>query len=130
MAIKEWSTGSYDLVCRKLAALKAGILCHICSNCTNVGKVLESFRAERMSRISIDVSDLEHKKLKAMAALRGQSIKDYVLERALGGDEAETSALKELEQLLDARIRAAQAGAVSRRTVSEVFTEVVRKKAR
>ena len=40
------------------------------------------------------------------------------------------AALKELEQLLDARIRAAQAGAVSRRTVSEVFTEVVRKKAR
>lgn len=36
-----------------------------------------------MGRISIDVTDDEHKKLKAMAALRGKSIKDYVLERTL-----------------------------------------------
>ena len=32
-----------------------------------------------MSRISIDVTDSEHKKLKALAALKGRSIKDYVL---------------------------------------------------
>jgi hypothetical protein len=96
-----------------------------------VGAVLNSFEAEKnMSRISIDVSDQEHKKLKALAALRGQSIKDFVLERALGGDEAETAALKELEELLDDRIRAAQAGAVSRRTVSEVFAEAARKKSK
>ncbi len=102
---------------------------HICPYCTNVGAVLNSFKAaQNMSRISIDVSDQEHKKLKALAALRGQSIKDFVLERALGGDEAETTALKELEELLDNRIRAAQAGAISRRTVSEVFAEASRKK--
>ena len=83
-----------------------------------------------MSRISIDVTDDEHKKLKALAALRGQSIKDFVLERALGGDESETAALQELEKLLDGRIRAAQAGAVSRRTVSEVFAEAARKKSK
>jgi hypothetical protein len=41
-----------------------------------------------MSRISIDVTASEHKKLKAMAALRGKSIKDYVLERTLGTGEA------------------------------------------
>ncbi len=83
-----------------------------------------------MSRISIDVTDDEHKKLKAMAALRGQSIKDYVLERTLGAGEADNAALRELEQLLDDRIRAAQAGAITRRTASEVFAEVIRKKAR
>jgi hypothetical protein len=82
-----------------------------------------------MSRISIDVTDNEHKKLKAMAALRGKSIRDYVLERTLGGDEAESAALEELEKLLDGRIKAAQAGAVSRRTASEIFAEA-RKKAR
>jgi uncharacterized protein (DUF1778 family) len=32
-----------------------------------------------MSRISIDVTPEEHQKLKAMAALKGKSIKDYVL---------------------------------------------------
>jgi uncharacterized protein (DUF1778 family) len=72
-----------------------------------------------MSRISIDVTEDEHKKLKAMAALSGKSIKDYVLERTLGAEE--DYALIELEKLLDRRIQAAQAGAVSRRTASEVF---------
>lgn len=102
----------------------------MCSYCTNVGLTVNSFKAaETMSRISIDVSEQEHKKLKALAALRGQTIKDFVLERALG-DEAETAALKELEGLLDGRIRAAQAGAVSRRTASEVFADAARKKAK
>jgi len=96
-----------------------------------VGAVLSFFEVEDgMSRISIDVSDKEHKQLKALAALRGQSIKDFVLERALGPGESESAALKELEELLDFRIRAAKAGAVSRRTASEVFAEVARKKAK
>ena len=81
-----------------------------------------------MSRISIDVTDDEHKKLKAMAALRGQSIKDYVLERTLEADEADNDALVELEKLLDSRIKAAQAGAVSPKTASEVFAEATRKR--
>ena len=36
-----------------------------------------------MPRLSIDISAHEHQQLKAMAALKGQSIKDYVLSRAL-----------------------------------------------
>ena len=83
-----------------------------------------------MSRISIDVTDDEHKKLKAMAALRGKSIKEYVLERTLRAGGTETAALQELEELLDNRIRAAQAGAISRRTPSEIFAEAARKRAR
>jgi uncharacterized protein (DUF1778 family) len=78
--------------------------------------------------MSIDVTEDEHKKLKAMAALRGQSIKDYVLERTLEADEADKDALLELEQLLDRRIKAAQAGAVSCKTASEVFAEATRKR--
>jgi hypothetical protein len=96
-----------------------------------VGTVLNSFENEDdMSRISIDVSDQEHKKLKVLAALRGQSIKNFVLERALGTGESENAALEELEELLDSRIRAAQAGAISRRTASQVFAEAVHKKAK
>ena len=83
---------------------------------------------EFMSRISIDVTEDEHKKLKAMAALRGQSIKDYVLERTLEAGEPDNDALVELEKLLDSRIRAAQAGAVSRKTASEVFAQAAKKK--
>jgi hypothetical protein len=81
-----------------------------------------------MRRISIDVAFEEHKKLKAMAALRGMSIKDYVIERTLGanGDKSEAAALKELEALLDERIRSAQNGSVNRRTVGEIFRNAYR----
>jgi len=76
-----------------------------------------------MSRVSIDVTSEEHQKLKAMAALQGKSIKDYVIERTLGADQdpSEAAALKELEALLDERIGSAENGAVSRRTVGEIF---------
>ena len=72
-----------------------------------------------MSRISIDVTPEEHQKLKAMAALTGKSIKDYDIKRTLGaeGDPHETTALKELETLLDERIRSAESGVVNGRTV-------------
>ena len=81
-----------------------------------------------MSRISIDVSPDEHQKLKAMAALQGKSIKDYVIERTLGpaGDHDQEAALAALESLLDARIRSAKKGAVSQRTVGAIFKDAYR----
>ena len=36
-----------------------------------------------MPRLSIDITPEEHQKLKAIAALKGESIKDYVLKRTL-----------------------------------------------
>jgi hypothetical protein len=81
-----------------------------------------------MSRISIDVTPEEHKKLKAMAALKGKSIKDYVIDRTLGaeGDREQELALAALESLLDARIRGAKNGAVSRRSVGAIFKDAYR----
>jgi hypothetical protein len=81
-----------------------------------------------MNRISIDVTSEEHQKLKAMAALQGKSIKDYVIERTLGADKdpSEAAALEELEALLDERIRSAENGAVSRRTVGKIFRNAYR----
>ncbi len=81
-----------------------------------------------MSRISIDVTPDEHQKLKALAALQGKSIKDYVIERTLGATEdSDQETLVALESFLDARIRGAKNGSVSRRTAREVFEEVCRK---
>ena len=79
-----------------------------------------------MSRISIDVTQEEHQKLKALAALQGQSIKDYVLDRTLAAakDTAEEKAVRKLESVLDERIRKAEVGKVSNRTVEEIFDEV------
>lgn len=58
-----------------------------------------------MSRISIDVSPEEHRKLKAIAALKGKTMKDYLLEGKIDlGRDAPQDALAELEALLDERI--------------------------
>lgn len=73
-----------------------------------------------MSRISIDVTPEQHKRLKALAALRGKSIKEFVLERTLGQPDA-SSDLAELEALLDRRIAEAQAAGPNARTVGDVF---------
>lgn len=78
-----------------------------------------------MSRISIDVTEDEHKRLKALAALKGVSLKDYLLESALphGADE---ETLAELEAFLDERLRRANAGEISKRTVGEIFAQAYR----
>ena len=78
-----------------------------------------------MSRISIDVSAEDHQKLKALAALQGKSIKDYVLERALGSPEqCEMQALYELESFLNERIHRAEQKGVSAQSIDDVFQSV------
>ena len=72
-----------------------------------------------MSRISIDVTEDQHKKLKAMAALRGQSIKDFVIKQTLGEDSEVDGALLELEDLLDQRIQATRAGSARHQTENQ-----------
>lgn len=73
-----------------------------------------------MSRISIDVTDAEHAKLKALAALKGLSIKEFVLVSTLGKDRAGDD-LAALESLLDQRMARTKSVGVSRRTVGEIF---------
>ena len=81
-----------------------------------------------MSRISIDISDEEHRKLKAMAALKGQSLKDFLLKRSLGEESQtdEDAALVELVSLLDARVQRAGKEGVSTRSVGEIFRQARR----
>ena len=75
-----------------------------------------------MGRISIDVTPDQHRKLKALAALRGQSMKDLVLECTLGGGQVDP-ALAQLERLLDDRLQRVAEGATSAKTVEEIFRE-------
>jgi len=75
------------------------------------------------SRISIDVTPGQHKRLKAMAALAGKSIKDYVLERTLLQSD-EDLALQELESLLAPRIESARSGRLLDESVESIFSEV------
>ncbi|MEO0851903.1 MAG: antitoxin [Cyanobacteria bacterium J06648_11] len=79
-----------------------------------------------MSRISIDVTPEQHQRLKAIAALQGQTIKDFVLARTLGAlepDSEEETALAELERLLEQRIANARENGPGSRSVDEIFGE-------
>ena len=71
-----------------------------------------------MPRLSIDITPEEHQKLKAIAALKGQTIKDFVLDRTLGAlpqleQMSEEDALRALSDHLQPRIAEAERGRVS-----------------
>ena len=80
-----------------------------------------------MSRISIEVTAEEHQRLKAFAALHGQTIKEYILDRslppALGEGLTEEEALHELEKFLLPRIEAALGGEVSSKDFDDIIAE-------
>lgn len=76
-----------------------------------------------MSRITIDVTSDQHKRLKAIAALSGQSLKDYVLEKTLPLEEDEQAAMDELLEYLKPRIAQARRGEVVNQSVEEIFQE-------
>lgn len=78
-----------------------------------------------MKRITIEVTEQQQQRLKAMAALQGKSIKDFVLANTIG-DADEAAALEELEELLEKRLANARAGGVSSRSVGEIFEAAFR----
>jgi len=83
-----------------------------------------------MKRISIEVTEQESQRLKAMAALQGKSIKEFVLSRTIGeANDEEELALRELEELLDRRLQRAETEGYSTRTVEDIFQEAIDKAA-
>ena len=81
-----------------------------------------------MPRLSIDITPEEHQKLKAIAALKGQSIKDYVLNRTLGDapalhDMDEDEAVSALAEYLRPRIEQARRGELSTKSMAEIRRE-------
>ena len=81
------------------------------------------------NRLSIEVTPEHHQRLKAIAALSGKTIKDYILERVLPSLPetdalSEAEALHQLEILLKPRIAAAERGEVLAKSVEQIFAEV------
>lgn len=79
-------------------------------------------------RLSIEVTTEQHQRLKAVSALRGQSIKDYVLERVFQSlpetdTNATAEALRQLEAFLQPRLDSAKQGQFSDKSVLEIFEE-------
>lgn len=83
-----------------------------------------------MSRLSIDLTPEQHQKIKALAAMQGKSIKEYVLNQILPTSSDEEMALHELEALLDERVKLAKTGKISQKSVKEIFQEVCSENAR
>ena len=82
-----------------------------------------------MHRLSIEMTPEQHQRLKAVAALHGQSIREYVLERVLPPmpdihSLSEAEALHQLEMLLQPRIEAAERGETVTKSVKQIFEEV------
>ena len=78
-----------------------------------------------MPRLSIDLSPQERRQLETMAALKGQSIKNYVLSRALvdmpdPATMTDEEALQALKQLSAPRLAEAEAGDVVTATADDI----------
>ena len=81
-----------------------------------------------MPRLSIDITPEEHQKLKAIAALKGQSIKEFVLKRTLGDAPtldamSEEEAFSALAEFLKPRIDRARRGELSTKSVADIRRE-------
>ena len=79
-----------------------------------------------MTRLSIDGTPEQHQRLKAIAALYGQTLKDYILERTLPRlpqieSLSEEEALQRLETFLRPRVAEAERGEVVESSVEQMF---------
>ena len=78
-----------------------------------------------MSRLTIEITDQQHKNIKALAAMEGKSIKEYAMQRLLPLTADEEKAMQELEEFLTPRIEAAERGEVVSTSVMAIFEETL-----
>ena len=91
-----------------------------------------------MSRLSIEITGQQHQQIKALAALKGVSIKEYILEATLPAKreksleeeletEDEKAAFVELMELLKPRIEAAERGEFSTRSFDDILADALKR---
>lgn len=80
-----------------------------------------------MSRLTIDITDQQHKNLKALAALQGKTIKQYALERLFPESPENEDAWQELKALLSSRIHDGLFGKVSTQSITSILDEELAK---
>ncbi len=79
-----------------------------------------------MSRLTIDITEHQHKALKALAALEGKTIKQYALEKLFPPERDDEKAWADLKMLIERRIAESSAGAISGKTFDEIVEEEFR----
>jgi len=81
-----------------------------------------------LSRLSIEVTPEQHQLLKAMAALQGKSIKDFILDKILPqevAEQAQSYSAQQLETLLQQRLQSARRGDYSEQSVTDIFEQAI-----
>lgn len=78
-----------------------------------------------MSRIIIDVTGEQHQQIKALAALQGKTIKDYVLEKVFSKNKDDEAAWQELTNILESRIKEAEANPLPSKSFEDITEEVL-----
>jgi hypothetical protein len=80
-----------------------------------------------MGRLTIDLTDQQHRDLKAIAALQGKTIKQFAVERLFateGTVESDSDAAwEEFKSFIGKRVDEALAGNFSDMTAEEIFNE-------
>lgn len=76
-----------------------------------------------MSRLTIEVTEQQHQRIKALAALQGKSIREYALQRLFAETPDEEQAMQELKALLSSRIAEGHRGEVSEKSITEIAEE-------
>ena len=85
-----------------------------------------------MTRLVINVSGEQHQQIKALAALQGKTLEDYMLEKALPDYQTDDNAMEEFKSLVADRIASAEAEQEDGRkskTFDQIFQEVLDKRA-
>lgn len=79
-------------------------------------------------RLSLDITPEQHQRLKVVAALNGQTMKDYVLGRVFSETSAqeESDALRRLEAFLAPRLEEVNQGKFVDKSAMQIFEETLR----
>lgn len=80
-----------------------------------------------MTRLTIEITDQQHQSIKAMAALSGQTIKEYTLQRLFGEFVSSNDAMHELKTFLQNRIMSAQRGEISTMDMDSIMEDELQK---
>lgn len=83
-----------------------------------------------MSRLAIELTPKQHQQIKTLAAMRGKSIKDFVLEQIFPVQisNEEKDAWNELQTMLNARIAKAEGGAISQKSLDQITDEAIQQR--
>jgi hypothetical protein len=80
-----------------------------------------------MTRLTIEITEQQHQAIKAMAALNGQTIKEYTLKRLFTESSEADNAMDEFKAFLQERITSAEHGVFSSMDMDAIMEDELQK---